>query len=153
MVMEGVRGSGIEGDIAIDDLTIEEGECKDPPPNSESADSITVSCGTRTIQTDPDLQSSLSVCFPHRSEVARPALIATYMAAVQYSGSDWLAEVTPSSSVRDAVTFDSTAPPPSHPPPSPSYQRYGHNYFLPRWLTQKVKRSPEDLKEQFTILG
>lgn len=75
--------------------------------------------GTRTIQLDPDLQSSLSVCFPHRSEVARPALIATYMAAVQYSGSDWLAEVTPSSSVRDAVTFDSTAPPPSHPPTLP----------------------------------
>lgn len=35
--MEGVRGSGIEGDIAIDDVTIEEGECKDPPPNSEDA--------------------------------------------------------------------------------------------------------------------
>ncbi|KAM3870911.1 MAM domain-containing glycosylphosphatidylinositol anchor protein 2 [Diretmus argenteus] len=34
MVMEGVRGSGIEGDIAIDDVTIEEGECKDPPPNN-----------------------------------------------------------------------------------------------------------------------
>uniref|UniRef100_A0A7N9AP78 MAM domain-containing glycosylphosphatidylinositol anchor protein 2-like n=1 Tax=Mastacembelus armatus TaxID=205130 RepID=A0A7N9AP78_9TELE len=36
MVIEGVRGSGIEGDIAIDDVTIEEGECKNPPPNSES---------------------------------------------------------------------------------------------------------------------
>uniref|UniRef100_A0AAX7TJG3 MAM domain containing glycosylphosphatidylinositol anchor 2a n=1 Tax=Astatotilapia calliptera TaxID=8154 RepID=A0AAX7TJG3_ASTCA len=35
MVIEGVRGSGIEGDIAIDDVAIEEGECKDPPPNSE----------------------------------------------------------------------------------------------------------------------
>ncbi|XP_042244412.1 MAM domain-containing glycosylphosphatidylinositol anchor protein 2 [Thunnus maccoyii] len=34
MVMEGVRGAGIEGDIAIDDVTIEEGECKDPPPNN-----------------------------------------------------------------------------------------------------------------------
>ncbi|XP_045898651.1 MAM domain-containing glycosylphosphatidylinositol anchor protein 2, partial [Micropterus dolomieu] len=34
MVMEGVRGSGIEGDIAIDDVTIEEGECKDPPSNN-----------------------------------------------------------------------------------------------------------------------
>ncbi|XP_029316426.1 MAM domain-containing glycosylphosphatidylinositol anchor protein 2 isoform X2 [Cottoperca gobio] len=34
MVMEGVRGGGIEGDIAIDDVTIEEGECKDPPPNN-----------------------------------------------------------------------------------------------------------------------
>lgn len=37
MVIEGVRGSGIEGDIAIDDVTIEEGECKDPPPNSKYA--------------------------------------------------------------------------------------------------------------------
>uniref|UniRef100_A0A665U900 MAM domain-containing glycosylphosphatidylinositol anchor protein 2-like n=1 Tax=Echeneis naucrates TaxID=173247 RepID=A0A665U900_ECHNA len=35
MVMEGVRGSGIEGDIAIDNVTIEEGECKEPPPKSE----------------------------------------------------------------------------------------------------------------------
>ncbi|XP_072221770.1 MAM domain-containing glycosylphosphatidylinositol anchor protein 2 [Leuresthes tenuis] len=34
MVMEGVRGSGVEGDIAIDDVMIEEGECKDPPPNN-----------------------------------------------------------------------------------------------------------------------
>ncbi|TDG98516.1 hypothetical protein EPR50_G00201060 [Perca flavescens] len=34
IVMEGVRGAGIEGDIAIDDVTIEEGECKDPPPNN-----------------------------------------------------------------------------------------------------------------------
>ncbi|XP_051254884.1 MAM domain-containing glycosylphosphatidylinositol anchor protein 2 [Dicentrarchus labrax] len=34
MMMEGVRGSGIEGDIAIDDVTIEEGECKDPPPKN-----------------------------------------------------------------------------------------------------------------------
>ncbi|KAM3594229.1 uncharacterized protein V6R79_004502 [Siganus canaliculatus] len=34
LVMEGVRGAGIEGDIAIDDVTIEEGECKDPPPNN-----------------------------------------------------------------------------------------------------------------------
>ncbi len=40
MVMEGVRGSGIEGDIAIDDVTIEEGECKDPPPNSESTSTV-----------------------------------------------------------------------------------------------------------------
>nr|XP_057946874.1 MAM domain-containing glycosylphosphatidylinositol anchor protein 2-like isoform X2 [Doryrhamphus excisus] len=34
VVMEGVRGAGIEGDIAIDDVSIEEGECKDPPPNN-----------------------------------------------------------------------------------------------------------------------
>ncbi|KPP74575.1 MAM domain-containing glycosylphosphatidylinositol anchor protein 2-like, partial [Scleropages formosus] len=33
MVLEGIRGPGIEGDIAIDDVTIEEGECSDPPPN------------------------------------------------------------------------------------------------------------------------
>lgn len=34
MVLEGIRGSGIEGDIAVDDVTIEEGECQDPPPSS-----------------------------------------------------------------------------------------------------------------------
>lgn len=34
IVIEGIRGSGIEGDIAIDDVAIEEGECRDPPPNS-----------------------------------------------------------------------------------------------------------------------
>ncbi|XP_075872850.1 MAM domain-containing glycosylphosphatidylinositol anchor protein 2-like [Nelusetta ayraudi] len=34
MVIEGVRGPGIEGDVAIDDVAIEEGECKDPPPNN-----------------------------------------------------------------------------------------------------------------------
>ncbi|XP_008312854.1 MAM domain-containing glycosylphosphatidylinositol anchor protein 2 [Cynoglossus semilaevis] len=34
VVMEGVRGAGIEGDIAIDDVTIEEGECKNLPPNN-----------------------------------------------------------------------------------------------------------------------
>ncbi|KAJ8394278.1 hypothetical protein AAFF_G00048610 [Aldrovandia affinis] len=34
MVLEGVRGPGIEGDIAIDDVTIEEGECGDPPPKN-----------------------------------------------------------------------------------------------------------------------
>ncbi|XP_030641372.1 LOW QUALITY PROTEIN: MAM domain-containing glycosylphosphatidylinositol anchor protein 2-like [Chanos chanos] len=34
IVIEGVRGPGIEGDIAIDDVAIEEGECRDPPPNS-----------------------------------------------------------------------------------------------------------------------
>ncbi|XP_055361569.1 MAM domain-containing glycosylphosphatidylinositol anchor protein 2 isoform X2 [Betta splendens] len=34
IVMEGVRGPGIEGDIAIDDVSIEEGECKDLPPNN-----------------------------------------------------------------------------------------------------------------------
>ncbi|XP_064185854.1 MAM domain-containing glycosylphosphatidylinositol anchor protein 2 isoform X1 [Anguilla rostrata] len=37
MVLEGVRGPGIEGDIAIDDVTIEEGECGDPPPNLKSS--------------------------------------------------------------------------------------------------------------------
>ncbi|XP_036006474.1 MAM domain-containing glycosylphosphatidylinositol anchor protein 2 [Fundulus heteroclitus] len=34
VVMEGVRGSNNEGNIAIDDVTIEEGECKDSPPNN-----------------------------------------------------------------------------------------------------------------------
>ncbi|MBN3298834.1 MDGA2 protein, partial [Amia calva] len=34
MIFEGIRGDGIEGDIAIDDVTIEEGECGDPPPNN-----------------------------------------------------------------------------------------------------------------------
>uniref|UniRef100_A0AAV2JJE0 MAM domain containing glycosylphosphatidylinositol anchor 2a n=1 Tax=Knipowitschia caucasica TaxID=637954 RepID=A0AAV2JJE0_KNICA len=34
IVLERVRGSGIEGDIAIDDISIEEGECKDPPPKN-----------------------------------------------------------------------------------------------------------------------
>ncbi|XP_064195541.1 MAM domain-containing glycosylphosphatidylinositol anchor protein 2-like isoform X1 [Anguilla rostrata] len=34
MVFEGIRGPGIEGDIAIDDVTLEEGECRDPPPNN-----------------------------------------------------------------------------------------------------------------------
>ncbi|CDQ97382.1 unnamed protein product [Oncorhynchus mykiss] len=34
LVLEGIRGPGIEGDIAIDDVTIEEGECKDPPHNN-----------------------------------------------------------------------------------------------------------------------
>ncbi|XP_038154573.1 MAM domain-containing glycosylphosphatidylinositol anchor protein 2-like isoform X2 [Cyprinodon tularosa] len=34
VVMEGVRGSGPEGAIAIDDVSIKEGECKDSPPNN-----------------------------------------------------------------------------------------------------------------------
>ncbi|KAI3364445.1 hypothetical protein L3Q82_011235, partial [Scortum barcoo] len=33
VVLEGIRGPGIEGDIAIDDVTLEEGECRDPPPS------------------------------------------------------------------------------------------------------------------------
>lgn len=33
VIFEGVRGPGIEGDIAIDDVTLEEGECPDPPSN------------------------------------------------------------------------------------------------------------------------
>lgn len=36
VALEGVRGAGIEGDIALDDVTIQEGPCKDPPSNSES---------------------------------------------------------------------------------------------------------------------
>ncbi|MBN3314729.1 MDGA2 protein, partial [Atractosteus spatula] len=35
MMLEGIRGPGMEGDIAIDDVSIDEGECGDPPPNSE----------------------------------------------------------------------------------------------------------------------
>lgn len=31
VVLEGIRGPGIEGDIAIDDVTLEEGECRNPP--------------------------------------------------------------------------------------------------------------------------
>ncbi|XP_045066074.1 MAM domain-containing glycosylphosphatidylinositol anchor protein 2-like isoform X2 [Coregonus clupeaformis] len=31
VVLEGIRGPGIEGDIAIDDVTLEEGECRDIP--------------------------------------------------------------------------------------------------------------------------
>lgn len=33
VVLEGIRGPGIEGDIAIDDVTLEEGECRAPPPS------------------------------------------------------------------------------------------------------------------------
>ncbi|XP_029705261.1 MAM domain-containing glycosylphosphatidylinositol anchor protein 2 isoform X2 [Takifugu rubripes] len=36
VVLEGIRGPGIEGDIAIDDVTLEEGECRDPPTNLSS---------------------------------------------------------------------------------------------------------------------
>ncbi|CAB1343176.1 unnamed protein product [Coregonus sp. 'balchen'] len=35
VVLEGIRGPGIEGDIAIDDVTLEEGECRDLPPISK----------------------------------------------------------------------------------------------------------------------
>ncbi|XP_015206052.1 MAM domain-containing glycosylphosphatidylinositol anchor protein 2 isoform X4 [Lepisosteus oculatus] len=34
MMLEGIRGPGMEGDIAIDDVSIDEGECGDPPPNN-----------------------------------------------------------------------------------------------------------------------
>ncbi|XP_046878241.1 MAM domain-containing glycosylphosphatidylinositol anchor protein 2-like [Hypomesus transpacificus] len=37
VVLEGIRGPGIEGDIAIDDVTLEEGECRNPPTNLSSA--------------------------------------------------------------------------------------------------------------------
>uniref|UniRef100_A0A8C5BKY7 MAM domain containing glycosylphosphatidylinositol anchor 2 n=1 Tax=Gadus morhua TaxID=8049 RepID=A0A8C5BKY7_GADMO len=37
VVIEGVRGPGIEGDIAIDDVTLEEGECRDPPSSAPPA--------------------------------------------------------------------------------------------------------------------
>uniref|UniRef100_A0A8C8CDD0 MAM domain containing glycosylphosphatidylinositol anchor 2 n=1 Tax=Oncorhynchus tshawytscha TaxID=74940 RepID=A0A8C8CDD0_ONCTS len=35
VVLEGIRGPGIEGDIAIDDVTLEEGECRDLPAVSK----------------------------------------------------------------------------------------------------------------------
>ncbi|XP_029688841.1 LOW QUALITY PROTEIN: MAM domain-containing glycosylphosphatidylinositol anchor protein 2 [Takifugu rubripes] len=38
MLIEGVRGAGIEGDIAIDDVAIQEGECTHPPSNSSYTD-------------------------------------------------------------------------------------------------------------------
>nr|XP_046228166.1 MAM domain-containing glycosylphosphatidylinositol anchor protein 2-like isoform X8 [Scatophagus argus] len=43
VVLEGIRGPGIEGDIAIDDVTLEEGECRDPPPNLSSKGPFTSS--------------------------------------------------------------------------------------------------------------
>lgn len=33
IILEGIRGPGIEGDIAIDDVSLVEGECPDPPSN------------------------------------------------------------------------------------------------------------------------
>lgn len=37
LIFEGIRGPGIEGDIAIDDVSIVEGECmkSDQPANSK----------------------------------------------------------------------------------------------------------------------
>ncbi|XP_062406258.1 MAM domain-containing glycosylphosphatidylinositol anchor protein 2-like [Sardina pilchardus] len=37
VAFEGVRGPGIEGDIAIDDVVLEEGECPNTPPNPEES--------------------------------------------------------------------------------------------------------------------
>ncbi|XP_031437825.1 MAM domain-containing glycosylphosphatidylinositol anchor protein 2-like isoform X3 [Clupea harengus] len=37
VAIEGVRGPGIEGDIAIDDVVLEEGECPNIPPNPEES--------------------------------------------------------------------------------------------------------------------
>ncbi|XP_061676951.1 MAM domain-containing glycosylphosphatidylinositol anchor protein 2 isoform X2 [Syngnathoides biaculeatus] len=34
VVLEGVRGAGIEGDIAVDDVGLQEGRCQDPPSNN-----------------------------------------------------------------------------------------------------------------------
>ncbi|XP_061785232.1 MAM domain-containing glycosylphosphatidylinositol anchor protein 2-like isoform X1 [Nerophis lumbriciformis] len=36
VLLEGIRGPGIEGDIAIDDVTLEEGECRGPLPDRNS---------------------------------------------------------------------------------------------------------------------
>uniref|UniRef100_A0A8C7DXK1 MAM domain containing glycosylphosphatidylinositol anchor 2 n=1 Tax=Oncorhynchus kisutch TaxID=8019 RepID=A0A8C7DXK1_ONCKI len=40
VVLEGIRGPGIEGDIAIDDVTLEEGECRDLPAVSEYRNTV-----------------------------------------------------------------------------------------------------------------
>ncbi|KAL0967682.1 hypothetical protein UPYG_G00255500 [Umbra pygmaea] len=37
VVLEGIRGPGIEGDIAIDDISLKEGECQDIPTNRISS--------------------------------------------------------------------------------------------------------------------
>uniref|UniRef100_A0A3Q2U0Z7 MAM domain containing glycosylphosphatidylinositol anchor 2 n=1 Tax=Fundulus heteroclitus TaxID=8078 RepID=A0A3Q2U0Z7_FUNHE len=50
IVLEGIRGPGIEGDIAIDDITLEEGECRDPPANALSTSShIWLLCTTLVL--------------------------------------------------------------------------------------------------------
>lgn len=66
--MEGVRGSGIEGNIAIDDVTIEEGECKDSPSNSENLHSVNfifwfnyLKCQTAILTIEPVNLSDLSI--------------------------------------------------------------------------------------------
>ncbi|KAK1795995.1 hypothetical protein P4O66_009096, partial [Electrophorus voltai] len=46
VIFEGVRGPGIEGDIAIDDVTLEEGECPDPPSNRMYQIHITIVAST-----------------------------------------------------------------------------------------------------------
>uniref|UniRef100_A0A673H899 MAM domain-containing protein n=1 Tax=Sinocyclocheilus rhinocerous TaxID=307959 RepID=A0A673H899_9TELE len=56
VMFEGIRGPGIEGDIAIDDVTLEEGECPDPPSNRIFDLVIWL------------VVISFSVCFPQRSE-------------------------------------------------------------------------------------
>lgn len=63
MVIEGVRGSGIEGDIAIDDVAIEEGECKDPPPNSEYALDEKLLFDSWLLQAHKDAQSLRTILF------------------------------------------------------------------------------------------
>lgn len=66
MVIEGVRGSGIEGDIAIDDVAIEEGECKDPPPNSEYALDEKLLFDSWLLQTHTQFLSETSrTCFEY----------------------------------------------------------------------------------------
>lgn len=53
VVLEGVRGPGIEGDIAIDDITLEEGECRDPPPSELQHTSLSLQV----------------LCLPHRTRL------------------------------------------------------------------------------------
>lgn len=75
MVLEGVRGSGIEGDIAIDDVSIEEGKCQDPPPNSSKY--------TMCYQRMDKLEQSADTCVSFfRSQVFGSSHIKPYMAVV-----------------------------------------------------------------------
>uniref|UniRef100_G3PHA1 MAM domain containing glycosylphosphatidylinositol anchor 2 n=1 Tax=Gasterosteus aculeatus aculeatus TaxID=481459 RepID=G3PHA1_GASAC len=46
VVLEGIRGPGIEGDIAIDDVTLEEGECRDPAKAPSTSSHIWLLCVT-----------------------------------------------------------------------------------------------------------
>lgn len=97
VVMEGVRGAGIEGDIAIDDVTIEEGECKNLPPNSKPTFLLTNKSNVSAKFVSP----SIILFDLLRSEVSGSAPFPSYMAAepLPESVSDWPAEMTPPNTV------------------------------------------------------